>query len=123
MYNNINEAAKKPALWIPILGFVNPVTAVAIGVIGIITYTAIKIFKKDNNKNERLPTVHHPLNNRILTVEPTVKSTVDKPPNTISNDAEQEDLNIPEKNEMIRQVMSELGKRSAQARARKRQEQ
>ncbi len=125
MYRNLNEVAKKPNLWIPIAGFINPATAVPILAVGIFTYVAIKIFKKD----KPLPTVdkeleagNQPLNRGDLTPKSTVGCTVGQPLNvTVGNGSNTLEITDDEyfKEEMIRQTMSELGKRSARARARK----
>jgi hypothetical protein len=135
MYNNVKEVAKQPALLVPILGFINPTTAVPILAVGVIAYVAIKIFKKDDNKKEPLLTVAKPLNkplpNDSATVKstvppleklliPIVQSTVNEPLPAFKEPFKGEPLNNDaRKKEIIRQAMSELGKRSGKARARK----
>jgi hypothetical protein len=117
MYNDFKEIAKQPALLASIAGFINPVTA-CIGIAGLVIYAVIK----STSKKEPLPTAAKPLPNGSPTVKatvppltklltPTVKATVNEP------------LNNDEiiKKEMIRQAMSELGKRSGKSRARKRE--
>ena len=102
MYNSVKDTARQPALLATILGFINPTVALPIAAVGIIAFAVIKIFK--NDKKEPLPSG-----------SPTVKSTVP----AIANEPLNNDL---VKKEMIRLTMSELGKKSVAARARKKAE-
>jgi hypothetical protein len=123
------EVAKKPEVWVPIMAL-NPATSVFIAACGIIAFAAIKLLFKAKNKNEPLPTVKKPLltvpqplnqplkNNTsaaTATVQPyngNTTSTVKSPIDPLKEEAE--------KKEMLRKIMSDLGKKSAAARARKR---
>ncbi len=130
-HNDIKEIAKQPTLLASLIGFINPATIVPVIAIGavIVVINGVKKLKSENKqlledkktpKNEKPP-----LNNGIATVNPTVQPTVE-PLNptvkTYSETASDTVKNINDealKKEMIRQAMSELGKRSAKARAKK----
>ena len=131
MYNTVNEAAKKPQLWIPLLGAIPPI-ALPIAVIGGVALAAIMIFRKGKAKDQPLAmvkkplgTVPQPLKQPLLNNSSTVKSTVmpyrENPVLTLQPTVTAID------GEALRQVtvrkyMSDLGKKSAEARARKRLE-
>jgi hypothetical protein len=133
MYNNVKEVAKQPTLWASMIGFINPVTA-CIGVAGLVVYAIIK----SASKKEPLATVAKQLNKPSPNGSPTVKATVPALTKSLTSTV-QSTVNEPllpykepfknellndeaHKKEMIRQAMSELGKRSGKARARKREE-
>ena len=111
MHNGVKEAAKQPALWVPIFGLINPVVA-GIGIIGLTAYFIIKKINKSAPERERLLTVKEPLNKPLPDSAPTVGATVAA---TVHETLNGEEI----KKELIRQAMSELGKRSGRARARK----
>ena len=128
MHSTINEAAKKPRLWIPFLGAVPP-ALIPIGIIGGLALAAIMAFRNRKYKNQPLPSAKmvlpQPSSNRTVTVHSTAGEPLDLTVEDDDLDGSDTVKNISEeeiKQEMIRQTMSELGKRSAQARAKKRLE-
>jgi hypothetical protein len=142
-YNDLNEAAKRPELLATLAGLINPATigpAIALGAIGITGIIAVKAINKLKTENNQLQEDKGALEADLeqLTCEAECESESDfepyeKPLNstvdngspngleTVENTVENMDDEALQK-EMIRQTMSELGKRSAAARARKKQE-
>lgn len=146
-YKSLNETVKQPALLASLVGLINPVTvvpAIALGT-GIAVLAAVLQIKKVSAENERLKKdkkvleaeledyaceanyeeiedenepYGKPLNNGNPTVQPTVPATVESySPNGTGTVAAISDEDL--RKEMIRQTMSELGRRSAAARAKK----
>ncbi len=114
---NINDTAKSTPLWFPLIGFINPVTALMLGVAGFVTYKMVKQSKKQSRQEPPLLTVENGRPEPLDNLNQTVESTVNEPLETAI-----ESSNGATKQEIIRQAMSELGKRSAEARAKKRME-
>lgn len=97
----MNETAKT-AIWIPMLGAVHPVFAVAIGAAGLLTVAMLK---------SRYPNGKKPLPQPLPVPAATVAATVATPQITVIPLGEQE---------TVRQYMSALGKKSAEARKQRR---
>ncbi len=129
-YNEITQTAKTPKIWASIAPFINPATIVPIAAIGTICLTSIFVINKLKSENKRL-SADKALNNRTLTANPTVTQPLNEPLPTVETNGiaavesykEKPPYSEPTisddeiKKEMIRQTMSELGKRSAKARA------
>ncbi len=135
-YNNFNEVTKQPVLLASLAGLINPVTivpALAIGATGILTIAIVKRAFSLKAENQELLENNEILEEELesLTYEAeyeedqgsepynepldlTVDSGSQAVESTVANMSEEE-----LKKEMIRQTMSELGKRSAIARAKK----
>ncbi len=113
-YNEIKETAKRPELLAAIAPFINPATIVPTIAIGSVFLTAIVVIKKlksEKNKlledKEGLKTEYESENDFEPYVQP-----LNEPLPTVENLSDE-----ALQKEMIRQTMSELGKRSAKARA------
>jgi hypothetical protein len=104
MFNPVKEVAKKPGVWLPYVGFISFPAAAAMALIAIASLLAA-------NKAVKAPksTAGEPLTPTVNAVDLTASSGVE--------DEDEDAL----KQEMIRLAMSELGKRSAEARSKKRQ--
>lgn len=118
-YNNFNEATKQPILLTSLASLMNPVAivpALAIGAVGLATISAIKALKNRNSQEEE----------DIIEAEYDDEQDYepyDEPLPTVESDGTNAVHNMSDEElqkEMIRQTMSELGKRSALARAKKR---
>ncbi|MBI1216813.1 MAG: hypothetical protein GC185_13490 [Alphaproteobacteria bacterium] len=112
--DGIKETAKQPTVW-AILASVNPV-ALGIGAVGLVAFALYNGAKSGKKPKKQ------PLPDGSRTVAATVPSTADS---TVDNGVADgtdtvESMSEEElQKEIIRQAMSELGKRSAAARARK----
>ena len=133
--NHLTEASKQPGLLMTLTSLINPTTMV-VGAVGLLAYHLFNNNKEDENpatvkpQQNRAPERYsqplpQPLTNRPETVEVTVEepleSTAHEPfqsPEPTAQPLTDDQL----KAEMIRQTMSELGKRSAAARAKKAEE-
>ncbi len=115
-YDELKEAAKQPALLTSLTGALNPaaiITALAVGAVGIAIIAVIKALKNCNySEDDNLLEVEcdgeqdfELYNEPFPTFESNGSNTVEK--------MSDEELH----KEMIRQTMSELGKRSAAKRA------
>ena len=126
MMNGINsgiqQTAKQPTFWAA-LASINPVVLL-VGIAGVAAFTLFggtKGDKKPQKQKQPLPTVEIAPLQRLpngsqtvaVTVKPTVDSAITNGSGTVKNMSEKE---------LIRQAMSKLGKRSAEARAKKRLE-
>ncbi|MDP7143524.1 MAG: hypothetical protein QF692_01150 [Alphaproteobacteria bacterium] len=118
-FYDLNEAAKQPQTMAALAGLLNPATilpAIAIGAVGIAAITAIKALKnRSNSEDDSILEVEYedekdyePYYEPLSEPLPTVESNGS---NTVENMSDEE-----LQKEMIRQTMSELGKRSAAAR-------
>ena len=112
--NGIQQTAKQPAL-LAALAAVNP-AVLAVGVVGVAVFALFTSGKKDKKKSP--PAVEkasvQQLSNGSVTVQQTVNNG-----KTDSSDPYESMSEEELQKELIRQAMSELGKRSAAARARK----
>ena len=124
MFNEFKETAKQPAIWTSLGAFINPITilpALTIGVVGLAIYKV----KKAKKENERLATANEALQTELEAVEYEEFEPYDEP---LDNGCEAVELTVEDmddealKKELIRQAMSELGKRSAEKRRRLREE-
>tara|TARA_R110002126_G_scaffold13118_7_gene57236 strand:- start:141460 stop:141882 length:423 start_codon:yes stop_codon:yes gene_type:complete len=136
-YNEIKEVTKQPALLTSLVGFLNPATIVPFAAVGLVVITAFTVTAKLKRNNKKLITVNEDLSRNLealsieaeyeeeqgfepydqpfdLTVQATVPQPLNEPLEAVEN-MDDEAL----KKELIRQAMSELGKRSAAQRVRK----
>jgi hypothetical protein len=97
----MNETAKT-TIWIPLLGTIHPVFALAIGAAGLLTVAILK---------SRYPNGKKPLPQPLPVPAVTVATTAAPPQTTVTPLGEQE---------TVRQYMSALGKKSAESRKQRR---
>jgi hypothetical protein len=120
-YNEIKEVAKQPALLAPLAGLLNPATIIPFVAVGVVAITAFTVTGKLKKNNKRLIAKNEELNRDIDTLSMEAEyqeeqgfELYDQPLPTVGN-MDDEAL----KKEMMRQTMSELGKRSAAKRGNK----
>lgn len=142
-YDELKELAKQPQVFAPLAGLLNPATIIPITVIGISSITAIAVVKKLKGNNKKLSAENAQLLVRKENVEGAFKEYVEQMEYDDYSDFEPHDQLLSEplptvesnssstieymddaalKKEMMRQTMSELGKRSAEARRKKKLE-